>query len=503
MKFGENLQKLRKENKMSQEQLAEKLNVSRQAVSKWESNQSYPETDKIIAIAKIFNCSMDELVNSPLEKKIQPKQERKTFNEYKDDILDFIKRCVCRLGKMNSKEFIQCILFVFLVIFLLYVCKLPVNYIKGLGDNLFNLMPYIIGEIFKGVWTIIIDLSYLIIAVIAFVYIFKIKYLDNFEEVEENTVNEVNSEMKSEKDCKVIDNYHSMSFLEFLSKLILYFIKFIAVLISLPFIFGLIFLIFCLFISIVFLFKKVLYFGIFIALLGSTSLSIVFIYILYSFVLNNKTNLKKLFIWLISSIIVLGIGGGLATLEIADSSYVDKAPSSYKLVSDTHTYEMNENLLDNFSHYNIIYQEDNTLTDNVKIKIEYYKDFFEYKITLNGNNLEISSNSDDMVISKISKALIKDLQTKEYHNYSKLFDYTVTVITSKENIEKLQASECNNERRLDEIQIENYENKISELEDKIDSLNAENENLKDSYETRIEDYKEKIQNYKDSLSELE
>ena len=97
MKFGENLQKLRKENKMSQEQLAEKLNVSRQAVSKWESNQSYPETDKIIAIAKIFNCSMDELVNSPLEKKIQPKQERKTFNEYKDDILDFIKRCVCRL----------------------------------------------------------------------------------------------------------------------------------------------------------------------------------------------------------------------------------------------------------------------------------------------------------------------------------------------------------------------------------------------------------------------
>ena len=121
MKFGENLQKLRKENKMSQEQLAEKLNVSRQAVSKWESNQSYPETDKIIAIAKIFNCSMDELVNSPLEKKIQPKQERKTFNEYKDDILDFIKRCVCRLGKMNSKEFIQCILFVFLVIFLLYV----------------------------------------------------------------------------------------------------------------------------------------------------------------------------------------------------------------------------------------------------------------------------------------------------------------------------------------------------------------------------------------------
>ena len=62
MSFGEKLAKLRKEKGMSQEELAQELNVSRQAVSKWESNSSYPETEKIVQICKLFNSSMDELI---------------------------------------------------------------------------------------------------------------------------------------------------------------------------------------------------------------------------------------------------------------------------------------------------------------------------------------------------------------------------------------------------------------------------------------------------------
>ena len=50
MKFNEKLQKLRKQNKMSQEQLADLLEVSRQAVSKWESGTTYPEMDKLLML---------------------------------------------------------------------------------------------------------------------------------------------------------------------------------------------------------------------------------------------------------------------------------------------------------------------------------------------------------------------------------------------------------------------------------------------------------------------
>ena len=72
MEFHEKLQNLRKEKIMTQEELAEKLNVSRQAVSKWESNQTMPETDKIIQIANLFDVSLDYLLKG--EKETQNKK---------------------------------------------------------------------------------------------------------------------------------------------------------------------------------------------------------------------------------------------------------------------------------------------------------------------------------------------------------------------------------------------------------------------------------------------
>ena len=62
MTFGEKLSKLRKECNYTQEQFAEILGVSRQSVSKWESDIAYPETDKLIRISELFDCSMDYLL---------------------------------------------------------------------------------------------------------------------------------------------------------------------------------------------------------------------------------------------------------------------------------------------------------------------------------------------------------------------------------------------------------------------------------------------------------
>ena len=67
MSFGQNIQFLRKmRNKMTQEELAEKLGVSRQTVSKWELDVMYPEMDKVIEICKLFSCSMDELIRNDM-----------------------------------------------------------------------------------------------------------------------------------------------------------------------------------------------------------------------------------------------------------------------------------------------------------------------------------------------------------------------------------------------------------------------------------------------------
>jgi len=64
MDFSEKLLTLRKANDMTQEQLAEKLNVSRQSVSKWESGQATPEPEKIVAISAVFNVTTDYLLKS-------------------------------------------------------------------------------------------------------------------------------------------------------------------------------------------------------------------------------------------------------------------------------------------------------------------------------------------------------------------------------------------------------------------------------------------------------
>ena len=60
--FSQNLQKLRSEKNLSQEQLADKIGVSRQTISAWESGKASPELDKITTISKLFSVSIDELV---------------------------------------------------------------------------------------------------------------------------------------------------------------------------------------------------------------------------------------------------------------------------------------------------------------------------------------------------------------------------------------------------------------------------------------------------------
>lgn len=62
MEFAEKLTALRKGRELTQEQLAEQLGVSRQSVSKWESGQVIPEVEKIVALSKTFNVTLDSLL---------------------------------------------------------------------------------------------------------------------------------------------------------------------------------------------------------------------------------------------------------------------------------------------------------------------------------------------------------------------------------------------------------------------------------------------------------
>ncbi len=69
MSFAENLQYLRRKNKITQEQLAEELGVSRQSVSKWETGEAYPETEKLIVLCDKFGVTLDGLLRGDVQGK--------------------------------------------------------------------------------------------------------------------------------------------------------------------------------------------------------------------------------------------------------------------------------------------------------------------------------------------------------------------------------------------------------------------------------------------------
>lgn len=94
MKFSEKLQILRKEKGLSQEKLAELLSVSRQAVSKWESGQTYPEIEKLIVLSDLFEITLDDLLRdryTEVENKdnneIKVKGENDEDFEEKDELI--------------------------------------------------------------------------------------------------------------------------------------------------------------------------------------------------------------------------------------------------------------------------------------------------------------------------------------------------------------------------------------------------------------------------------
>ena len=66
MSFSENLKQIRRENHLSQEELAELLDVSRQAVSKWEQGQGYPEVEKLLLLSSKLNISLDALMSNEI-----------------------------------------------------------------------------------------------------------------------------------------------------------------------------------------------------------------------------------------------------------------------------------------------------------------------------------------------------------------------------------------------------------------------------------------------------
>lgn len=108
MKFQEKLEGLRKNKGMSQEKLAEKIGISRQAVAKWEVGQSYPDVDNLIMLSDLFGVSIDKLVKDVSDDSCiyEESKQQDTINEQITDFLCRAKKATYagKGGKTDSSR---------------------------------------------------------------------------------------------------------------------------------------------------------------------------------------------------------------------------------------------------------------------------------------------------------------------------------------------------------------------------------------------------------------
>ena len=135
MKFGENLKNLRKRKKISQEVLAERVGVSRQSVSKWETGDAYPEMNNILELCKIFHCHINELVNDNILDVDSLDEDVKScvvkFKKEQQSKMKGLSKAISVIAKIMS---IIVIISLPIVVFVMILLGVMVNKID-VGDN--------------------------------------------------------------------------------------------------------------------------------------------------------------------------------------------------------------------------------------------------------------------------------------------------------------------------------------------------------------------------------
>ena len=167
MNFSDKLQKIRKENNITQEGLADRLNVSRQAVSKWESGLAYPDTEKLIQISKIFNVSLDELINDNVDTNKGVGSNKKIdFMGILNEILGFISKSVNMFWSMKFTEKIKCLFeMMVLILIIVGVSMISTSILVSIIRRIFIFIPgdfmYHICNIFETLLFLLLSISIL------------------------------------------------------------------------------------------------------------------------------------------------------------------------------------------------------------------------------------------------------------------------------------------------------------------------------------------------------
>lgn len=454
MNFCDKLQKIRKENNITQEQLADKLNVSRQAVSKWESGTAYPDTEKLIQISKLFKVSLDELINDNVDMNKNASKKKFNFMETFDIVFESVRKTFSMFFAMKFWEKIKFLFemaFVVLAIFL--AANLIDEIILSIIRRIFAFLPYQVYNVIDYIFYTLLYILWVIIGIMFFIRVLKVRYLDYYmiikdDSVDRPQVEEPIKELKENRDTKIVirdPKDSSTSFFKVIAKVIMFIFKCICIFVLVPFVIAFVMFASLLVMSLFYLFSGLFFNGITLGVLGILTFIFLIIRFLYNVIFNQKINYGKLFIIFIISLLLIGIGVGVSFTSL--NSFTTYSENIWEKKTTTLNIPMSDNLvvedIANISDDKIVI--DNEL-DDIKLDIITSEFNIPYCNIYNryGRDDERMIKMANIYIDDDEFAVIKqmanDLKNKKINTYN-LYnnDYEIDkVYISLDNLTKLK-----------------------------------------------------------------
>lgn len=355
MKFSDKLAQLRKASNLSQEQLADKLDVSRQSVSKWESGDTYPDMAKLIQLCNILNCKLPDLMDDgTFDEDYKPKESQKnSFSSYINNFLDYVTKAYNMFIHMDTKSKFVCLIemaLIALAIFMVaWLCPEIINVIL---NRLFRYIPY--GYAISNVISDICTVGLAVLGIICWFHLFKIRYLDYYvtitdntidtqiveEPIEENkTVSALDDTQKKEK-VVIRDPKHSIShFLDGIAKIFIFIFKIFVVMCSIPALVCAVGSTYLAVIMIVNASYSIIFTYAFVSLAGLAIIGYILVYMAINYLFKRKQPYRVLIVLFLCSLIAIGSGAGLATNEALNLKVVD---DSYQIKYKTEKFNFSK-----------------------------------------------------------------------------------------------------------------------------------------------------------------
>ncbi len=335
-----------------------------------------------------FNEIVDDLLAAYKVKRTSG--EENIFNKVINKISDAIDLFMESLNNKSGKDIVKVLIEIILILFLICLLKIPFAMIRDLGSSIFFELTFPIGNIFSSIWAFIIEISYIIVAVIFFIKTFEKRY---FKDITENIVNKREEKPDSSKSAKIkkekttkteikkenktVVEPTNHSFFYYMNEICIYILKFLVLIFLIGIICYLIGISVALGFMIYLIVNGVHYFGILLLIIALFLGGTLFLELCINFLFNKHNKAVLVVSKIISIIIFTGIGLTMSAVEIAETEIIyDRDNLEIKEI--TKEIPMTDDIL--------IYNYDQVIIDNNlndKIKIVYkYPDYY--------NNLDLS-----------------------------------------------------------------------------------------------------------------